>query len=68
MQFKSIRSVGTEVASIVIGVLLALGVNEWNEDRTHFLRYLLLIVFFGPISLVSFIFSNFGKGFDLHNL
>jgi hypothetical protein len=29
------RSALTEIMSIVIGVLLALAVNEWNENRVH---------------------------------
>ena len=29
------KSIIVEVLSIVLGVLLALGVNEWNEDRIH---------------------------------
>ncbi len=32
---QSIQEAGTEILSIVIGVLLALGVSEWNEDRVH---------------------------------
>ena len=32
-KIQMIRSVLTEVLSIVIGVLLALAVNEWNENR-----------------------------------
>jgi hypothetical protein len=32
---KSFQSAFTEIASIVIGVLIALAVNEWNEDRVH---------------------------------
>ena len=31
----SIRNLLIEVASIVIGVLLALAVDQWNEDRNH---------------------------------
>jgi hypothetical protein len=30
-----VRSLAVEVLSIVLGVLLALGVNEWNENRIH---------------------------------
>ena len=35
VSFPAIRSAATEIISIVIGVLLALAVNEWNEDRIH---------------------------------
>jgi hypothetical protein len=35
VRFSGFRSASTEIISIVIGVLLALGVNEWNEDRVH---------------------------------
>ena len=34
-QRRTLRSAATEILSIVIGVLLALAVNEWNEDRVH---------------------------------
>ena len=34
-RFSSTRSAATEIVTIVIGVLLALGVNEWNENRIH---------------------------------
>jgi len=34
-QTQTIRSATTEIISIVIGVLLALAVNEWNEDRIN---------------------------------
>jgi hypothetical protein len=33
--FSTIRSAATEIISIVVGVLLALAVNEWNENRVH---------------------------------
>jgi hypothetical protein len=32
---KMMRPALTEILSIVIGVLLALAVNEWNENRVH---------------------------------
>ncbi|MEW6984271.1 hypothetical protein AAD001_16575 [Colwelliaceae bacterium 6471] len=34
----TIRSAFAEIASIVIGVLIALAVNEWNENRVHTAR------------------------------
>lgn len=35
ISFSVFRSAATEIISIVIGVLLALAVNEWNENRVH---------------------------------
>lgn len=35
MENNSIRTAIAEVASIVVAVLLALAVNEWNENRNH---------------------------------
>ncbi|MCO4798550.1 MAG: hypothetical protein KC484_05025 [Colwelliaceae bacterium] len=35
LNVKSFRSAATEILSIVIGVLLALAVNEWNENRVQ---------------------------------
>jgi hypothetical protein len=32
---NSFRTILVEVTSIVIGVLVALGANEWNENRVH---------------------------------
>ena len=32
---NSFRTILVEVVSIVIGVLVALGANEWNENRVH---------------------------------
>jgi hypothetical protein len=37
-KIQMLRPVLTEVLSIVIGVLLALAVNEWNEDRIQTAR------------------------------
>ena len=37
-KFPELRSVITEITSIVIGVLLALAVNEWNESRIQTAR------------------------------
>jgi hypothetical protein len=34
-QRQTLRSAVTEIISIVIGVLLALAVNDWNEDRIN---------------------------------
>ncbi|MEW6991326.1 hypothetical protein AADZ91_11620 [Colwelliaceae bacterium 6441] len=38
INIKSLRSAFTEILSIVIGVLLALAVNEWNENRVQTAR------------------------------
>lgn len=37
-KIQMLRSVFTEIISIVIGVLLALAVNEWNENRIRTAR------------------------------
>jgi hypothetical protein len=35
VSFNRFRTIVVEVGSIVIGVLVALGANEWNENRVH---------------------------------